>query len=72
MEFLWLLFPKATFVTFRCPASSKRASFRVLRGLKSRVKFSLLKTHPKHPANCNFLSLFSNWVTREKFMNERI
>ena len=34
MEFKWLICPKATFLTLRCPASSKRAGFRGLRGNK--------------------------------------
>ena len=54
-EFIWLFYPKATFATLRCPASSQRASFRVLRGKKSRVKISLYKTILNSPR----LSLFS-------------
>ena len=31
-ESMWLFYPKATFETLRCPASSKRAGFRNFRG----------------------------------------
>ena len=31
-ESMWLFYPKATFPTLRCPASSKRAGFRFFRG----------------------------------------
>ena len=35
MEYIWLGYPKETFKTFLCPASSKRVGFRGLRGYKT-------------------------------------
>ena len=47
-EFMWLKFPKATFATIRCPASSQRAGFRVFSGKKNPSSKSHLGKHTQN------------------------
>ena len=55
---------------FRCPASSKRAGFRGIRGKKSRVKFSPQKTILYPPLLSNFLSLIANGDSPPSYSGE--